>query len=85
MKSILLLSAFSAFIAISFSGCGGEDPKPEQQPIEVPLPIAECTIDKAVAPSWVCGMVDGYDDMITSVGTARTPPSLTHATTCSMS
>ncbi|MCJ7765128.1 MAG: LPP20 family lipoprotein, partial [Thiovulaceae bacterium] len=39
--------------------------------VEVPLPIAECSIDKAVAPSWACGMVEGYDDMITSVGTAR--------------
>jgi predicted small lipoprotein YifL len=41
MKRILLLSVLSALIAISFSGCGGKDPKPELQPTEVPLPIAE--------------------------------------------
>jgi len=71
MKSILLSSTLSALIAIGFSGCGGEDPKPEPQPAAVPLPIAECAIDKAEAPSWACGMVNGFDDMITSVGTAR--------------
>jgi hypothetical protein len=71
MKSILLSSALSVLMAVSFSGCGSEDPKPEPQPIEVPLPIAECTIDRAKAPSWVCGTVDGYEEMITSVGTAR--------------
>jgi hypothetical protein len=71
MKKILLSSTLAALMAISFSGCGGEEPKPEVKPVEVPLPIAECTIDKAEAPSWACGMIDGFDDMITSVGTAR--------------
>jgi hypothetical protein len=70
MKRIWLSSVLSALTAIGFNGCGGEDPKPEPQPVEVPLPIAECTIGRAEAPSWACSMPGGYDDMITSVGRA---------------
>ena len=67
MTKILVSSAVAALMLVGFSGCGGEEPKPEAAPV----PMAECTIDRAEAPSWACGMVDGYDDMITSVGTAK--------------
>lgn len=67
MKKILLSSTLAALMAISFTGCGGEEPKPSEKPVA----ISECTIDHEDAPKWVCGIVNGYDDMFTATGTAK--------------
>ena len=53
MTKILVSSTLAALMLVGFSGCSGEEPKPEAASV----PIAECTIDKAEAPSWACGMV----------------------------
>jgi len=67
MNKILISSALAALIALNFTGCGGDEPKPEEKPIA----ISECTIDHADAPKWACGIVNGYDDMLTATGTAK--------------
>lgn len=66
MNKILVSSTLAALLALTFSGCSGE-PEPEEKPIA----ISECTIDKADAPKWACGIVTGYDDMYTATGTAK--------------
>ena len=67
MNKIILSSTLAAVLALSFTGCGGDEPKPEEKPVA----IAECTIDHADAPKWACGIVTGYDDMYTATGTAK--------------
>jgi len=67
MNKIVISSALTALLALSFSGCSGDEPKPEEKPVA----ITECTIDQADAPKWACGIVNGYDDMLTATGTAK--------------
>lgn len=67
MKKTLVSSTLAALMAISFSACSDKTPEPEAKP----APMAACTIDNAEAPTWACGMVEGYEGMITSVGTAK--------------
>jgi len=67
MKKIILSSTLAALFALNFTGCGGDEPKPEEKPVA----ITECTIDNADAPKWACGIVTGYDDMYTATGTAK--------------
>ena len=66
MNKIVISSTLAALLALTFTGCGGEEPKPAEKPIA----ISECTIDKADAPKWACGIVNGYDEMFTATGTA---------------
>ena len=66
MNKIVLSSALTALLALTFSGCSS-DPKPTKEEVA----ITECTIDKVEAPKWACGMVNGFDDMYTATGTAK--------------
>ena len=67
MNKILMSSVLLSLLAISFTGCSDKAPEPDAKPIA----ISECTIDKADAPKWACGIVTGYDDMLTATGTAK--------------
>ncbi len=67
MKKIVLSSALLSLLSLTFTGCSSEEPKP----VEKPVAISECTIDRAEAPVWACGIVNGYDDMFTATGTAK--------------
>ena len=67
MNKIVISSTLTALLALTFTGCGGEEPKPAEKPVA----ITECTIDHADAPKWACGIVNGYDDMYTATGTAK--------------
>lgn len=69
MNKILVSSTLAALMAISFSGCS--DKEAAAEPAKKPVAISECTIDKADAPKWACGIVEGYDEMYTSTGTAK--------------
>ena len=66
MNKILVSSTLAALLALTFTGCSGE-PEPEEKPVA----ITECSIDKADAPKWACGIVNGYDEMYTATGTAK--------------
>ncbi len=67
MNKILLSSSVAVLISLAMTGCGGDEPKPDAKPIA----ISECVIDKADAPKWACGIVNGYDEMYTATGTAK--------------
>ncbi len=67
MNKIVVTSSLAALMALTFTGCSGDEPKP----VEKPVAISECTIDKADAPIWACGIVNGYDDLYTATGTAN--------------
>jgi len=67
MNKILISSTLAALLALTFTGCSGDEPKPEEKPVA----ITECTIDQSDAPKWACGIVNGYDDMYTATGTAK--------------
>ncbi len=67
MNKIIISSALATLLALTVTGCSGDEPKPEEKPVA----ITECTIDQADAPKWACGIVNGYDDMYTATGTAK--------------
>ena len=67
MNKILLSSSLVLLVGLGFTACSSDpQPKPEK-----PIAIAECVIDQADAPTWACGMINGYDEMYTSTGTAK--------------
>ena len=65
MNKILLSTSLLLLVGLGFTACSGE-PEPEK-----PMPIKECVIDLEEAPIWACGIVNGYEDMYTSVGSAK--------------
>ena len=65
MYKIALSSTLALILSTTFVGCSG-DPEPEK-----PIAITECVIDHVDAPKWACGIVVGYDDTLTSVGSAK--------------
>ena len=65
MNKILLSTSLLLLVGLGFTACSG-DPEPEK-----PEMIKECVIDLEEAPVWACGIVNGYDDMYTSTGSAK--------------
>ena len=61
----LTSAALAALLALSFAGCGGAEPQPQQAEFD-----DRCKISGELAPEWACGNTPYYKDSLVAVGIA---------------